>query len=240
MRDRDEESAWAQALCELEGWFQRHDREAGRQALLFFELQVRRMLPYQIKRTWPGALVEEGVQSFLERLLRKPLPDDVGTNPQAYLARAVRNHFIDLWRRRDRTEQHEESAEQQPPSWQPTASNQPTPEQSAARAERAEHLRSTLAKLDVADRVAVKLDVAAEWLTPEEIGWLAERAGSTLDEAWSSIVAAHDTYELTLIFDPEPSPPQDGESRRRRMERFRRRRARARAKLRVLLEEGPE
>ena len=105
-------------------------------------------------------------------------------------------------------------------------------------AERSGRVQSALNQLGLADRVALKLVNCPMWIDDEEVRWLAERAGLQPEVVISQILEAEDTFQLTLIYDPDFEGSEDREGRRKRMERFRRRRTRARDKLLVILTRG--
>ena len=104
-------------------------------------------------------------------------------------------------------------------------------------AERGRQLRAALQRLEIADRIVLKLDHAPELLEDDEVRWLADRAGMEPATIWQAVTSAEDVHDLTRVFDPQDDNPSDPQDRRKRMERFRRRRARARDKLRALLQE---
>ncbi len=220
MHDSESTAAWAAAIDDLGRWHADHDAEAGRRALVFIESELRLALPRTVPRRWPLEQVEDAIQSFLARLLGRPLPTSILSSPGGYVVRAFRNSCLDIERGRRR------------------ASSDPWDDESPHRAsqqdvETRDEVRRTgiaLGRLRMEDRVALKLEAAPETLTDPEWGWLAERAGLAQEEVWRRALAAEDVYGLTLLYDPGPEPV-DGKGRRDRMERFRKRRERAREAL---------
>ena len=233
-------TSWFEAVAGLDTWRRNGDRRAGRAALGFLEPRLRTMVPRRVKESWPSDLLEQSLQDFLERLLRNPLPEGL-EEPERYVARALKNHFIDAWRRERRKHVIETPEANQPAGWEPVAVDQASGETRIAAREQRTRVVGALNRLGTADRVALKLQLAPEWLTDTELEWLAARTRTTPDEVRAAILAADTVYELTLVFDPDyGAKPPDEQARRKRMERFRRRRARARDKLRALLEEDAE
>ena len=230
----DTARSWDRALLALSRWHESGDREAGRAAVSFIEVELRLLVPSLVRRRWPDDLVEDAVQGVLERLVHKPLPDGVD-DPRRYLARALRNRCIDQYEARRR--RAEQSLEETSTGWEPPADIAESPAELTLRRERALQVQAAVAKLDLADRIVLKLEHAPEWLTESEIDWLATRTGPNLGGVRDAVAAARDMHALTRIFDPGEDDPDDPEQRRRRMERFRRRRTRARNKLRELLRE---
>lgn len=226
--------SWDRVLQALGRWHESGDREAGRAALSFIEVELRLMVPSLVRRTWPDDLIDDALQRVLERLVRKPLPPDID-DPRKYLARTLRNRCIDLYEARRRRQ--ERSLDDAPAGWEPPADVAESPAELALQRERAHQVQAAVARLDVADRVVLKLDHAPEWLTNEEMDWLSSRTDVGATELRDAIAAADDMHALTRIFDPGDDDLDDPEARRKRMERFRRRRARARDKLRELLQE---
>ena len=225
---------WEMAGAALRRWHESGDREAGRAVFSFLEAELRLMVPGLVRRTWPEDLVEDAIHSLLTRLVEIPLPRDIDNLP-GYLSRAFHNHCIDLYEARRR--RMESSVEGGPSGWEPPARHDESPAEVAARRERADRLHRALQRLEIADRVVLKLEHAPEWLDGEEVGWLAGRQALDQAEMWEAILAAEDMHTLTRVFDPGDDDPDDSALRRKRMERFRRRRARAREKLRARLQE---
>ncbi len=157
------------------------------------------MVPKMVKDTWPEDLVEDAILAFLTRLVESPLPHGIDNLP-GYLSRAFRNHCIDLYEARRR--RMESSVEGRPPGWEPPAWHDESPAEVAARRERAGRLHQALQRLEIADRVVLKLEHAPEWLDGKEIGWLAGRQALDQAEMWEAILAAEDMHALTRVFDP--------------------------------------
>ena len=95
----------------------------------------------------------------------------------------------------------------------------------------------TMARLGVADRVALKLCECPEWLDDDEVAWLAARGGLSSAEVRAAITRADGVHDLTRIFDPGEDDPADPEARRKRMERFRKRRNRVAERVARLMSE---
>ena len=215
---------WHAAIHGLRLWHAHGDREAARSALEYLEVELRLRIPAAARRRWPAEQVEDALQGFLTRLLKRPLPETAVERPAAYLARAFRNWCIDIERGRKR-HAGEPWDDNTPGEWD---SGSPETRQ------RLERVAAALDALSVEDRVAIKMTDAPEMLTEVELAWLGARAGLALDTVASKVLACPPVFELTLIFDPGPDP-RDGKERRDRMERFRKRRERARTRLRALL-----
>lgn len=226
----DRNALWVQLMADLSAWHTHGDRGAARAAVSFLEPELRLAIPPLVRRTWPVETVEDALREFIARLLERPLSGDI-REPRRYLFRAFRNSCIDLHRALQR---RDETPMDAIPGWEPT---QETPDVEAALERRAEatRVRVALDALPVADRVALKLVDAPEWLDSGELGWLADRSGLPPAQMATRVEKSRDVFALTELFDPRvPGEPDD---RRKRMERFRRRRARARAKLRAILEQ---
>lgn len=230
----DAPMSWEGVLAALARWHDEGDREAGRAAVAFIEVELRLMVPALVRRTWPEDLIEDALHDVLERLVREPLAEVVH-HPRRYITRALRNRCIDLYKARRRRQEH--SLDDQPHGWEADVDAAESAEEARLRIERAQHVRAAVARLEIGDRVVLKLDHAPEWLNEEEVDWLALRAGVARESMRAEIAAAVDIHALTRLFDPGDDDPDDAELRRKRMERFRRRRARAREKLRVMLQE---
>jgi len=215
---------WASALDQLEEWHRTGARDPARAAIEFIEPELRLMIPGIVRRSWPPELIEDALRAFLTKLLERPLPEAI-REPRGFFSRSFRNHCIDI--HRDRQRLHEESLKSDS-QW----ASSPDPLEPRERSERAAVVAAAVDSLAVADRVALKLVDAPEWLSGDELTWLVARSGLTEDELLRRIDAAQDVYSLTLLFDPVTES--DG-PRRQRMERFRRRRARAREKVREAL-----
>lgn len=230
MTPRDDRQAgpWRIALAELVAWDTTRDRSAARSALTFIEPELRLTIPPIVRRTWPEEQVEDALRDFLARLLERPLPENIN-DPRRYILRSFRNRCIDLHRARQR---RNEVVGAEDSGWEPVEPG-PDASQRIHQEEQAAALREALASLPIADRVALKLVDAPEWLDGGELAWLSVQSGLQPGPLWAAIQAAGDVYDLTLLFDP---PAQgEGDDHRLRMERFRRRRGRARDKLRVKL-----
>ncbi len=230
----EQRASWDNALDLLVQWHEERRPEVGRSVLRFIESELRLMTPALVRRSWPEDLVEDALRDLLVRLVESRFPDDI-TDLRAYLRRTFRNHCIDCYRARAR--KRESSLETGAGEWEIPAEPSASPLHAVLRDEQRARVHAALARLSPADRVVLKLELAPEWLTEEEVFWLAERTGSNASGLRDAIDAADDMYALTTIFDPGDDDPDDPEIRRMRMERFRRRRSRAREKLRAQLEE---
>lgn len=221
------EQPWREAIDHLSVWHSKQDRRAAAAALAFVEVELRLRIPPAARRRWPREQVEDALQSFLLRLIQKPLPTLV-EHPAAYLTRMFRNWCIDIERGRQRapTEPWEDA----------TLVEQIHPEPSVR--QDLERLTAALAALSIDDRVAIKMTDAPEILTWEEFDWLGSRAGLSALEVRDRVMACPPVFELTLLFDPGEAPA-DAQMRRDRMERFRKRRERARQRLRDRLGRAP-
>lgn len=220
---------WQDAVADLALWHGERRASAARSALTFIEAELRLAVPPLVRRSWPEEQVDDVLREFLARLLDRPLPADV-EDPRRYLIRAFRNSCIDRHRALQR---RMEVPIPEPTTWEPAEAG-PSPAQRIEDQERARWVQGALEALPLADRVAIKLVDAPEWLDEAELAWLAERTGLSIEATSSAIQAAGDVYALTELFDPPTLGGAD--DRRQRMERFRRRRGRAREKLRELLE----
>jgi DNA-directed RNA polymerase specialized sigma24 family protein len=230
----ERQASWDDALERLREWHEVGDREGVRSVFHFLESELLLMTPSVVRRTWPPDLIEDSVREFLLRLLTQRLPDGVA-EARTYIQRAFRNHCIDGHRARVR--RREIALDAGAREWEIPDAASPSPLDAALRAESGVRLREALGRMPKADRIALKLELASEWLDEQDVAWLAEQASSTPSEVRAAIDAANDMYALTRIFDPGEDDPDDPKARRDRMERFRRRRSRAREKLRKLLEE---
>lgn len=228
-------ASWENAFDLLLEWHESRRPEVGRSVMRFIEIELRLMTPASVRRAWPEDLVEDAIRDFLVRLVETPLPNDIA-DLRAYLRRAFRNHCIDCYRARAR--KHEMPLEAGESEWESSAEPSSSPLQAVLHDEQRSRVLAALARLSLADRVVLKLELAPEWLDEEEVAWLGERTASTPSDVREAIDAANDIHALTRIFDPGEDDPNDPEGRRMRMERFRRRRARAREKLKAQLEEN--
>jgi DNA-directed RNA polymerase specialized sigma24 family protein len=218
---------WPSIFDDLTAWHEHRDNAAANRALSALEPWLRARIPAPVRARWSPDELEDALQSFLERLLAKPLPSTVDS-PDAYFRRALRNHCLDMKRGR-KNEPHAQWDESRPPQ---TTTQAPASKQKLARAGEA------LERLSMKDRVVIKL-VDLPWaLTLEELSWLGQRCGRSVVDLRSTLEHCFDKLELSLLFDPGP-PPETPKERRDRLERFRRRRSRARAKLRAALEVSP-
>lgn len=222
---------WHNALADLAAWHSTRDRSAARSALTFIEPELRLAIPPLVRRTWPEEQVEDALREFLARLLERPLPENID-DPRRYILRSFGNRCIDLHRARQR---RNEVAVAEGSGWEPVEPG-PDASQRMDQEEQAAALREAIGSLPIADRVALKLVDAPEWLDPVELAWLVQRSGRDPDALRRAIIAAEDSFALTELFDP-PTPGQP-DDRRLRMERFRRRRGRARDRLRTILASG--
>jgi DNA-directed RNA polymerase specialized sigma24 family protein len=227
--------SWDAIGDELRRWHASGDREAGRSALAFLEPELRRMVPGLARRTWPGDVIEDTLRDFLAKVIEVPLPAGID-DLRRYLGRAFRNHCIDVHEARSR--RRETPLDDAAGGWEPPSEDGVSPATLALDAERGRHLRAALQRLEIADRIVLKLDHAPELLEDDEVRWLADRAAMEPATIRQAVTSAEDVHDLTRVFDPEDDNPSDPQERRKRMERFRRRRARARDKLRALLQEG--
>jgi DNA-directed RNA polymerase specialized sigma24 family protein len=205
-----------------------------RQAIAFIESELRLAIPPLVRRTWPEELVNDTLSEFISSLIEKPPPATV-EHPRSYIVRSFCNRCIDV----HRAQQRRREIPLEPHHMQAIpAGESPSPEDELHRQARASMVARALAGLPVADRVALKLVDAPEWLTEAEVSWLAARRHTEVQQVHAEIQLARNVHALTLIFDP--LQPDQSDDRRQRMERFRRRRARAREKLRELLTGGTE
>jgi DNA-directed RNA polymerase specialized sigma24 family protein len=221
---------WADALADLAAWRKKRDRAAAHRALGFLEPQLRARVPVRARRRLGGDVTDEGVQSFLEKLLRIELDPEI-RHPRAYVVRAFKNHFLDLEETRARLPSkglHEVAD---------LESALPSPEAVVESAQVETRLHKAIESLAIPDRVALKLADAPEWITDDELRWLANETGRGPAELPPLIVAIESAFDAMEVFEGE-APGDKESSRRHRMERFRRRRARARAKLRAAFEGG--
>jgi len=182
--------SWETLETELQRWHASRDQDAGRAALAFLEVELRLMVPALVKRTWPEHLVEDALYAFLLKLIENPLPPDI-ERLRSYVARAFRYHCIDCYEARRRQENliGNETA-----PWEPPTESSPSPEAIALQAEQGRELRGALGRLDIADRIVLKLDGAPELLDDEELGWMGARLG--LDNA--SVSKAVDAHPVDL------------------------------------------
>ena len=226
---------WKKAQEELGSWHKTKNRNVGNKVLSFLETELRLMIPPLVKRTWPEELLEDTLQNFLLKILEVPLSHNID-NFAGYICRSFKNYCIDV--HRDQQRKQKTAREKCLPELRPAGTSAKFSQETAIyQRERRKILHESLKKLDIADRVALKLENSPHWLTDFEIKWLSDRSGKEVSDVRKVINQTNDTYELTLIFDPVKDEMNDRHSRRKRMERFRRRRARARQKLRTFLRE---
>lgn len=228
---------WQEAAAALARWHETHDADAARSAFAFIETELRLMVPRRFRDGSSRADVEDALQKTLFRLVKVPLPPGIG-NLAAYLRTVLRNECIDGLRARQRRHRREVPTDAQS-GWE-----LPTVEPSAAdtleQRREVEQIHAALNQLDVADRVALKLEHGPEWMTDDEMSWLAARGGVSVGEVRRMIESLEGSddermHALTRIFDPGDDDATDPAARRLRMERFRKRRARAREKLAIVL-----
>ncbi|MFH1465080.1 MAG: hypothetical protein ABIO70_11910 [Pseudomonadota bacterium] len=228
------DSPWTAALDALRAWHTHRDHASARRAIAFLEPELRLAVPALVQRTWPPELVKDTLREFLAALLEAPLPATI-EHPERYLVRAFRNRCIDVHRARQRRREVPLEPFHMP---EDAAAPSQTAEDELLRRARAMRVSQALSRLSMADRVALELVDAPEWLTEAEMRWLAARGHGDVALVRHAVQQARNIHALTLIFDP-PQADEPGD-RRQRMERFRRRRARAREKLRDLLTGGEE
>lgn len=204
----------------------------------FLEVELRLILPPMVKRALPEDQVDEVLQDILAKLVAAPVRGGV-RDLKGYLRRALTNRFIDLERRRKRRPEELLDTMDVGDFEGPSEEGPQAVEALVAEEARAA-VRAGLDALSVDDRVALKLDHAPEWLSEEELAWLAARAGSSVDEVTRRIAHADEVYALSRIFEPGDDEEGDDEARGRRLDRFLKRRIRAGKKLvRVLGGEKP-
>lgn len=226
----DEPVSWENAHRLLLKWHEDSDPEVGRAVFYFLEVELRLMIPSLVRRSWPEDLVEDTLRSFLSRLVERPLATEI-SSLRAYLRRSFGNYCIDCHRAQAR--RREIPLEIHSNEWDQVV------EYTRSRIVDEAHtnLSLAMASLSIKNRVVLKLELAPEWLSDEEIDWLASRTNSNSACILDAIRCADDMHALTRIFDPGDDSPDDPKLRRDRMERFRRRRSRARDILRQMLKE---
>jgi DNA-directed RNA polymerase specialized sigma24 family protein len=226
--------SWETAQHLLLQWHEARLPNVGRAVFTFIEEELRLMIPPLVQRTWPEDLIEDALRSFLTRLIERPLTHEIN-NLRSYLRRTFNNHCIDCHRARMRMP--EIPFEPHLHEGRHLDDNLSSKLDQMLVADEHKRLHAAMARLPIRDRIALKLELAPEWLSEEEASWLAARAGSSMAHVWDAIRDAADMHALTRIFDPDEDDPLHPESRRRRMERFRRCRERARARLHELFKE---
>lgn len=219
----------------LHQWHTDKDKTAGRLAFGFLEVELRLMTSHLTQKGWPDALVEEALHSLLVRLVNKPLSSDI-TNLKPYLKITLRNRCIDAYRKAKRRPE-EIAFDDIAPDWEPTEYLKEQFRIEAQQKERSEQMREAFEQLNIADRVALKLENAPYWLNDEELSWIGQIHSLKNHEVRQAVLSAKDTYALTYLLDPGNDDPDEPKLRRKRMERFRKRRERAAKKLRALLSE---
>lgn len=218
--------SWSSVLELLVRWHRDRDHGAARTVFTFLEQELRR----EVSARQPE--VEDALRDVLARLVETRLPPGV-QDPRAYLVTAVRRRGIDLVRARQRRREH--GGEQELLQVKFDQPREQEPAEAASATERAERVRRAIGRLEIADRVALKLCDAPEWLDDEELLWLSSRMSGTSEEIRAAIGRARDMHDLTRIFDPGEDDPRDPEARRKRMERFRKRRNRIAERVAALL-----
>ena len=221
---------WEKAISDLAIWHTYRSATAARASIAFIESELRLSVPPLVRRTWPAEDVDDALREFLTRLLERPLPSEID-DPKRYVVRAFRNRCIDLHRAQQR---HREAVEGQAFEWTAESAVEGRVASRLEEQQRADAVQIAVHQLPPADRIALKLVDAPEWLDATEIEWLANRLGIGASDVRGRLSAADGIHSLTEIFDPPVPGEQD--DRRLRMERFRRRRARAREKLRAILD----
>jgi len=234
LNTKPEKLTWKDAARLLHQWHDCQDRQIGRTVFSFIESELRLKIPPLVRRTWPKDKIEDSIQSFLVKLIEKPLPKDID-NLSGYITRAFRNHCLDLYySRRRRAEVLPDSMDD---VGEPTDSYAASQIDHAILRERAQKLNDAIATLDMADRVVLKIEHAPEWMDRDEKDWLSAQSGVSTDEVFDVLKKCEDMYSLSRVFDPGDDNPDDPIERRKRMERFRRRRSRARKKLLRIIQE---
>lgn len=232
--ERQPDVSWENAGAMLRRWHSTRERQVGRAVFGFIETELRLMIPPSFRRSWGEDRVEDVLRDFLKKLVKRPLPEHLD-NLRSYLSSGIRRQCIDAYRKDNR--RPEEPIEDDAMDEDSRDSGLSSPLQLTLRNEQHAKVHAALVRLEVADRVALKLEHGPEWLDEAEIAWLGARAALDTVRVRAAIAAAATTYDLTQIFDPEADDPADPEAHRKRMERFRRRRSRALEKLKAFLEE---
>ncbi|MCW8137961.1 MAG: hypothetical protein KIT58_03560 [Planctomycetota bacterium] len=220
--------SWSSVLELLERWHRDRDHGAARTVFAFLEQELRR----EVSARQPE--LEDALRDVLARLVEAPLPPGVH-DPRAYLVTALHRRGIDLVRAKQRRREH--GGEQELIQFKLDRPRELEPGEAASSSERAERVRGAIRRLEIADRVALKLCDAPEWLDDEEVLWLASRLSCTSEEVHAAVGRAGDMHDLTRIYDPGTDDPRDPEARRKRMERFRKRRNRIAERVAQLLAE---
>lgn len=235
----EQKMSWDLVLDALTQWHATQDPAHGNALFRFLEEELRAMLPNIVRRKWSESAIDDALQKVLIQLSQKPLPDSV-SDPRNYIARILRNRCISIQRAEKRKQEVSLDADEvlEPETDSETdAPYSSSPARVALQKERVNHYLAVLAQLNIADRVALKLESAPNWLNNEEMDWLSNQSGLALPALREAISAASDTHALTRIYDPGDDDPGDLQLRRKRMERFRKRRSRAREALYAMMKE---
>jgi DNA-directed RNA polymerase specialized sigma24 family protein len=226
---------WDDALRSLARWHLCRDDAAGREVFDFLQHELRRMVPPKTRHRWAESEVDDAIATLLKKLVEKPLSPEI-RELKPYLARALRNVCVDVERARGRRrEQLYDAADVPIDVEESLLSAVRSPEETIVERAQVESLLDGLLRLEIADRVALKLQLVPQALDAEELSWLAARNSTLISETLLQVQRATEVYDLTRIFDPGDDSPHDPAARRLRMERFRKRCARAREKLFGLL-----
>lgn len=224
---------WDNAREWLDAWHRERRPRVGRAVFGFLEVELRLILPPMVKRALPEDQVDEVLQDVLAKLVADPVRGGV-RDLKGYLKQVLKNRFIDLERKRKRRPEDlldtVEVGELEGP-----VDRGPRGVEALVAEEARAVVRRALDALSVDDRVALKLDHAPEWLSEEEVAWLAARAGSSVDEVTRRIAHADEVYALSRIFEPGDDEEGDEDARGRRLDRFLKRRKRAGKKLAKVL-----
>lgn len=222
--------SWENAEELLQTWHSNKNRNIGRIVFGFLETELRLMTPAIVRRSWPEDLVEDCLRAFMVKLLEKPLPK-ANTKFKAYIRRSFANHCIDQFRKGslEKLRSYDELDEWEDPAESPV--------QTIIDTQFLERLERALEKLAIKDCVGIKLKHAPEWLTEQELLWLANQAGLDTIAIRDAILDSQDSYTLSKLFDLGDDDPQDKQARRLRLERFRKSVDRAVEKLKTLLAE---
>jgi len=198
----------------------------------FIEEEFRLCAPHHFFKTQEEHLqVDDIIQELLIKMIHNPLLNDVD-HPKAYLMKVFRNQCIDAGRRSRKKEIKNELD-----YIEHVDTERNSPESAMIDQESVEQYKRSMAQLSIKDRIALKLYYAVEWLTDDEIEWLAQQSNIKPHEIRKRLSYTVDKYDLTKLFDPGDDDEDDKELRRRRMERFRRRVDRARLQLKQKLTE---
>lgn len=221
--------SWDNALEMLAAWHRDRLPRVGRAVFGFLEVELRLIVPSKVKRALTEEQLDEVLQDVLAKLVAEALSAEV-RDLKRYLARTVSNRFIDLERKRKRRPE-ELLDTMEVGDFEGPSEEGPRGVEALVAEETRAVVRAGLDRLSVEDRVALKLDHAPEWLSEEEVAWLAARAGSSVGEVTRRIAHADEVYALSRIFEPGDDEEGDDEARGRRLGRFLKRRKRAGEKL---------